>query len=137
MKIHKYILCGYEAGWVPRCPYPHPYLFIFVDNYPSPYLYPFLRVFTLPVLGNFAGAHRGWVKLSSQWETSEENLRMRSIFINSKHFYIQVFFLHSFTFRSFIILSSFLHFDFSYHCLQNLLHSKSYQNFSLYLRFQS
>lgn len=37
----------------------------FMGNYPSPCPYPFLRVFTLPVVGKFAGAHWGWVKLPS------------------------------------------------------------------------
>lgn len=62
MKIHKYILCEYGMGWVSRCPYSDSYPLIFVGNYSSSCPYPFLRIFILPVLGNFEGAHWGWVK---------------------------------------------------------------------------
>lgn len=54
MKINKYILYGYVAWWIPRCPYPHSYPFIFVDNY---MLVPILWIFTLYIVDKFADAH--------------------------------------------------------------------------------
>lgn len=69
-------------------------------------------------------------KYLRNWETSEENVCMRSTFINFKHFYIQVFLCIQLHFDSCHFISSF-HFNFSLYLFQNLLHSKSCQNFTL------
>lgn len=53
-------MCGYRAGWIPRCSY----LFIFLGNYLNLCPYPFLWIFILLIMDNFANVHWGLIKLT-------------------------------------------------------------------------